>query len=194
MSLYARPLAIFMAGSTFASVGDPQEVVQEFFADRLAQEGFLHRWLVSKKQLRHWLIIAFRHHLFERDRECKKSLPVQGTVPGMDSFAVAPAAEKAFDREYALNVVREALKIAEATCATAGLIEHWYIFVQHQYHERSYEDLSRETDRDVSRLIVMFRTATNHLRNAVRRMVAWEGATDQEIDEEIHRLMEALNP
>ena len=193
MNLYARPLSVFMAGSSFSSVGDPYEIVQDFFADRLTQEGFLHNWLLSKRQLRHWLIVAFRHYLFERIRERTKSRDLSGKVSTMESFTVAPAAEKDYHRQIALSVVREALRMAEASCTTAGFVEHWHIFVQHQYHDRSYEDISQETGRDISRLKVMSRTATNHLRQSVRRLVAWEGADDQEIDEEIRRLMETLN-
>lgn len=193
MSLYARPLAVFMAGSTFASLGDPYEVVQDFFADRLTQDGFLHNWLLSKRQLRHWLIVAFRHYLFECVRERQRARDLSGRVSTVESFAVAPAAEHDYHRQIALAVVREALRLAEHSCTQSGFVEHWHVFVQHQYHGRSYDELSRETGRDPSRLAVMTRTATNHLRQSVRRLVSWEGADDQEIDEEIRRLMEMLS-
>lgn len=193
MALYARPLAAYMAGSSFANLGDPYETVQDFFADRLMQESFLHNWLISKRQLRHWLIVAFRHFLYERARERQRSRSLVDRISTIESFAVAPDAEKNYHRGIALAVVREALRMAEHSCADAGLVEHWHVFMQHQHHGRSYEDLSRETGRDRSRLAVMTRTASNHVRHSVRRLVAWEGATDHEIDEEIRRLMETLS-
>jgi DNA-directed RNA polymerase specialized sigma24 family protein len=193
MALYAHPLAVFMAGSSFSSVGDPYEVVQDFFGDRLTKEGFLHNWLLSKRQLRHWLIVAFRHYLFERIRERQRARDRSDQSATLESFTVAPAVEHDYHRQIALAVVREALRMAEHSCSDAGCFEHWHVFVQHQYHDRSYSDLSRETGHDPSRLAVMSRTATHHLRNAVRRLVAWEGANDEEIDDEIKRLMETLS-
>ncbi|MHC5005518.1 MAG: hypothetical protein ACYTJ0_20640, partial [Planctomycetota bacterium] len=44
MSVYAQPLQAYLQGSSFRTLGDPEEVVQSFFADRLSRDGFLDDW------------------------------------------------------------------------------------------------------------------------------------------------------
>ena len=38
MDVYAQPLKVYYLGSSFRTLGEPDDVVQGFFADRLARE------------------------------------------------------------------------------------------------------------------------------------------------------------
>jgi DNA-directed RNA polymerase specialized sigma24 family protein len=197
IAVYSGPLAAYLVGSSFGHQGDPHDIVRGFLADRLARHGFLDQWVMSRRQLRHWLIVAFRHHLLEQARLQRRENKRQprGTPAeslAMESVAVAPAAEEEFHRQAALAMVREALRMAEQSCRGSGKAEHWHVFIEHQHHGRSYDDVSRETNVSPQRLKVMARTAANHLRCAIRRLVAWEGADDAAIDDEIRSLMDAI--
>ena len=55
MTVYLRPLKIYFMGTSERWLGEPDDVVSGFFADRLARENFLDDWIASGVSLRRWL-------------------------------------------------------------------------------------------------------------------------------------------
>jgi DNA-directed RNA polymerase specialized sigma24 family protein len=191
MTAYAGPLKVYYIGSSFRSLGEADDVVQGFFASRLARDNFLTDWMTSRRQLRYWLMTAFKHYLFEQVRGVKtdreRSAPlVEINIPCDEDD------EQQFHREAALTMVREAMRIAEEACRESGQEDHWRVFVRHHVDGRSYEQLQEELGIDRKKFNVMARTAGNKLRAALRELLSWRGASEEDIDTEIQALMEVI--
>jgi len=191
MSVYLDPLRVYYHGSSFRSLGAGEDLVQGFFADRLSRDGFLAEWLSSSRQLRFWLITAFRHYLFEHIRRAKKHRG-QAVAEWESEPESSPAAEIEFHRSVAMGLVRQAMELAAKACADSDLAEHWRVLVRHVVDGRSYDELRIEFGLDEKRFKVMARTAGNKFRAALRDLIRWRGASDEDLDAEILDLMEII--
>jgi len=136
MRVYAHPLRVYLLGCSFRTLGEPDELVQGFFASRLSRQTYLHDWLRSGRPLRRWLIVGFLHYLHETARREKRW---RAKVDG-GRQATPNGAEEAFHREAALAIVREAVRVAAERCEAAGQEEHWRIFVKHHLEGLAYDE------------------------------------------------------
>ncbi len=189
MEVYAQPLEIYCRGCSLRWLGDADDLVRGFFADRLTREAFLNRWLESNRPLRAWLIVGFKHFLFEQARRQRRD---QAESIASEIDHAGTRADLAFDREYAKRLVASALCAAQDRCRETGLAEHWDVFKAHQVDGLDYESIHQRYGVNPKRAVVMARTARDRFKAALREAVAWEGARDDEIDGEIQALMEAL--
>ncbi|TVQ54944.1 MAG: hypothetical protein EA377_04420 [Phycisphaerales bacterium] len=202
MSMYGEPLKAYYNGSSFRSMGEPDDVIASFFADRLGRADFLDHWQASGRKLRHWLIVAFRYFLMEQ--RATRSLPMErrqvsdtrataeGNITGGIVDDSARDAEEIFHSEVARSLVRRAMVVAEQQCAADDLHVHWQIWARHTIDGCSFPDLSEEFDRPAVRLKVMSRTVSNRFRQVIRELLAWPGALPHQLDEEIRELMSDL--
>jgi DNA-directed RNA polymerase specialized sigma24 family protein len=183
MTVYAGPLKVYYTGSSFRTLGDADDIVQGFFASRLSRENFMHDWLNSRRQLRFWLMTAFKHFLFEQARARKCDRERMASDEGIDVRC---------DQDDELTLVRQAMQSAEEACRAAGQEDHWRVFVRHHVDGRSYEQLQDELGIDRKRFNVMARTAGNKLKSALRDLLAWPDASEEDIDAELRDLMEVI--
>jgi DNA-directed RNA polymerase specialized sigma24 family protein len=191
MAVYAHPLKVYFLGSTFRSIGDADDHVRGFFADRLTRETFLSDWLASHRQLRYWLITGFKYYLLEQLRQRKSAKEMVKLEADIE--ITSRDAENAYHRQAALVMVRQAMRMAEETCRLEGFEQHWQVFVRHHIDNRSYEQLRDELGINQRKFVAMARTARNKLKSALRELVAWKGADEHDIDREIHLLMEVIS-
>jgi DNA-directed RNA polymerase specialized sigma24 family protein len=190
MSVYAEPLRVYFLGSSFRSLGEPDDIVEGFFASRLSRDAFLNDWQTSSRQLRFWLMTAFKHYLFEQVRALKNER--QRATLQAEVESPCDRSEHEFHRETALALVREAMRMAEETCCECGFEDHWRVFVRHHVDGRSYEQLHDELGIDQKKFTAMARTAGNKLKAALRELIAWNDASEEDIDREIISLMEVI--
>jgi DNA-directed RNA polymerase specialized sigma24 family protein len=190
MDVYAHPLRVYFLGSSFRALGDAEDMVNGFFADRLQRPHFLERWADSGRPLRYWLIVGFKHYLYETARAERRADAGQlaESINGDDSGPI-----RGFDREVGRALVAEAARRAEAQCLESNLAEHWDLFRRHFIDEAPFARVAPEFGVSPERAAVMARTAAHRFKRALRDMVAWEGATDEQVDQEIARLMEAVS-
>jgi DNA-directed RNA polymerase specialized sigma24 family protein len=188
MSVYAHPLHVYLKGSTFRDLGEPEEIVHGFFASRLSRSGYLLDWLASSRQLRFWLLTGFRHYLYEQIEAQQRSR--RPREPGPSPPPVT--AEQAFHRETGLAIVREAYRRAEEACAAARQGEHWRIFREHHLKGHAYAEIAGDLAIDERRAAVMARTAAGKFRRALRELVSWPEASTADVDQELRDLMEAV--
>ncbi len=191
MEIYAKPLKIYCLGSSYRRLGDAEEIVAGFFADRLSRPQFLRRWMESGRPLRFWLIVGFKHYCLELAKARKRGHVAHELYDASVTNTNTP--DDVFHRESALSMIREALRSAELDCRANGLEEHWRIFLRHHLDGRDYGAISEEFGVDRRRAAVMARTAANKFKGALRDLIAWEGAAPAEIDLEIRSLMEAAS-
>jgi DNA-directed RNA polymerase specialized sigma24 family protein len=187
MDVYADPLRIYLLGSSLRWLGEPSDLVAGFFADRLSRPAFLSRWRNSRRPLRFWLIVGFKHYLYEEARRQKR-----GGQEQADPALEVPALDRAYEQNCAIGIVRRALTIAEESCDSAHLSAHWEVFELFHLKEMSLQQIADAKGLSPSRVTVMKRTAAKHFQRCVRDMVSWDGATDPEVDAEVCSLMEGL--
>jgi DNA-directed RNA polymerase specialized sigma24 family protein len=176
MTVYAWPLRVYFLGTRDRWLGEPDDVVQGFFADRLAKPQFFADWQSSGLRLRHWLINAFCFYL----KELKRAR-LRGSAPGasgevFDERENAPIDDQdpmdAVDRAYAVSVVREALRRAGLDCEAQGLAPHWAVFVGHFCQGHGYAELCQRLGLDPARGVVMARTAKKKFQIALHDILS----------------------
>lgn len=187
MSVYAMPLRTYFLGTGDRWLGEADEVVQGFFADRLDRPRFFADWQQADMPLRRWLINAFCFYLKELRRRRWRD-DRSGTLPD-DPVVYEGNAERDFDRAFVASVVQRAMELARESCEADGLGEHWEVFTDHFCHDRAYAELGPEHGVDAARAAVMARTASRRFRTAVREVLARDGG-DERLDEQIRALVE----
>lgn len=191
MEVYAWPLAVYFQGSSFSVMGDSGDLVRGFFADRLSRPSFLKDWIASGRRLRHWLIVGFKHYLFEHSRAEYRA--TQGSsLERRDVPDEEPGPEREFRRACARSLVDQASMTAARLCAEEGLEEHWQVFTRHALAGVAYAEIASELAIDERRARVMSRTAANKFRAALRELLGWPGATHDDLEADIASLLEDL--
>lgn len=189
MEVYSLPLQVYYRGTRMHWLGDPDEVVHGFFAERLARPGFLDAWRQSNKPLRRWLMNAFCFYL----QECRRARQAQpaGATLATDPPAPDVAMEREADREFVVGLVRAALRRAEYVCGQRGQAEHWRLFVAHHLDQRPYAELEAEFGIAPPRASVMVRTATHCFRAVLRGLIERDGVEARAVDRVIADLLAA---
>jgi len=190
MDVYARALEIYFCGCADRWLGEPQEVVAGFFADRLAREDFLSDWQQSGLRLRRWLMNAFSFYLAELRRTKRRDAQVSAIPTDRPAATRSPHDE--VDRAFVEVVIHEALRIAQCQCADQGLEQHWGVFFRHYYEGQPYDSVGLEFGVAPSRAAVMSRTAARRFRQALRDLLGRDGVPPEQIDEEIRSLLEVV--
>lgn len=188
MTLYSHPLQVYFSGCRDHWLGDPQDIVAGFFADRLAKDGFLNHWENSNLRLRRWLMNAFCFFLSELKRKRKRDLQSEATAVNEKILSTTP--ENLMERAFVESLVRESLHQTQEQCVQQGLGDHWGIFVRHHYEDQSYLSIAKEFDISAARATVMSRTAARRFRIVLRHLLGGDGAAEDEIDQEIRSLLE----
>lgn len=188
MEVYAFPLRVYFLGTRDRALGEPDEVIQGFFADRLARPEFFAQWQASGLPLRRWLMNALNFYLKELRRQNQRGHPggeadtSEPEAPGAD-----PAAE--VDRAFVVSMVRAALRNVQRDCDLNGLGPHWTSFFEHFSLDRAYADIGKDLGVDAARAMVMARTVRHRFQAELRRMLSIDGPHG-EIDQTILSFVE----
>jgi len=197
MEAYEAPLRIYYLGSSWRTLGEPEDIINGFLADRLDREEFFNRWQASGKRLRHWLINALHFYLKELWRKTRRhdaaslnaSINGDGDPTGQDDLGVL---DGEVDRMWARAVVSAACRDAQASCQAGGLEAHWRLFLRHHLDGIPYRQCAAEFDVDPKRCAVMVRTASTRFREAVRERLLQDGVAQTELDAELAHLQEVI--
>ncbi|MCH2151759.1 MAG: hypothetical protein MK089_00275 [Phycisphaerales bacterium] len=191
MDVYAEPLRIYLLGSSFRSAGEPEELINGFFANRLSRDDYLDGWRASDKRLRRWLINGLIFYIKEEFRRRKKSgTPIS---PEMEADLEDSGDQyRAFDQAWAASIVRRAMSEAGQICQKEGLAEHWDIFIRHHVQQQPYAVCCRDHNVDTARAAVMARTAAARFREAICRQLSLDGADESSFNDELAGLRSLL--
>ena len=195
MERYAEPLARFVQGSTLARLGDPRELVQGFFADRLSDAEFLRRWAASGMRLRRWLMngVLFYGQGVARDR-ARAAARASVLDPALLAHDAAEGADAAtrYERDWALAVVREANARAEDALRAEGRAGDLEIFRRHAVLGEPYGRIARDLGRTEPQCAGATRLVAKRVRAALAEVLREEGVADHEIEDEIARVRARL--
>ena len=189
MSVYADPLRVYYLGTSYRrQLGDPDDVIQGFFASRLDRPDFLEKWSGSGLKLRRWLMNALLFYLREQIKQNK----LRSTRhPPLDLMAEpGDDAPDEGDAAWAVSVVRSACVATAAACEAVDQKAHWDLFFLHRMRGRSYLSLAQEFDITPKRASVMVRTVERKFRDQVRRSIMIDGVPEDQVDGEIRHLLE----
>ncbi len=187
MEVYGPCLRVWYLGSSFRVLGEPEDIIHAFFADRLPREDFLFKWAASGKPLRHWLIIGFGFFLRETLRDRKRNQ----RFSALPDEIAAVSDEDSMDKIFAEVIVEKAGAIARESCLSKGLSQHWMVFLRHRYEGISYGKIGVEFDVTSDRAAVMARTAERHFVSAIRDLLSRDGVLSEEMVGQLQCLLEA---
>lgn len=188
MITYAEPLMVYYRGTNARWLGDPDDIINGFFASRLARPDFMRKWHDSGLRLRRWLMNGLCFYLRELQRTHRDGARAGLAAEEEITFEGDPALE--IDRAASMAFVREAWRHAAAECGQRGLEPHWDLFVLHHLEERTFRNLAVEFEVTPARAEVMARTAARRFRAALRDVLLRDGVPEQDVDGEIQSLLE----
>jgi hypothetical protein len=195
MSVYHWPLTVYFRGTRDRTLGEPDDVVQGFFASRLGKSDFFTEWQRSGKRLRHWLINGFCFFLKELRRDQRRrASSISGLSPSSPVFDEPSDSDDAtaardMDKVFLRGVVREAMIEASRVCEQLGLGKHFEIFEAHFYMGQPYEVIADRYGLEPTRAAVMARTANRKFQGALRELFLKDGTEANRIEEEIADLL-----
>jgi len=194
MSVYRDPLMVYFRGCSDRWLGEPEDIVDGFFADRLDRKEFFLDWQKSKKRLRRWLMNALCFYLMERRRGRRRDAGIAELPDDLPSFSGNP--EQEVDRAFAYSILQRALERTRQACVSQSLEAHWEVFQAHHVQGLPYTECARVHDVDLTRARRMARTVRDKYRDSLRDMLAddLDGASPDQIDQELETLASILTP
>lgn len=189
MSLYAWPLRVYFLGTADRWLGEPEDVVQGFFASRLGRNVFFDDWRKSGLRLRRWLMNGFCFYLKELKRERRNDRRNEELSREPEE---TEDLDRRIDRAFAVAVVQRAFAVTRKLCEEGGFSDHWKIFVAHYYQGKEYRDIVADFNVDTVRAATMARTVGSKFRKALRNLLVRDGATEAEVNQELATLLEAI--
>jgi len=197
MRLYATPLEIYFAATSFRSLGAPCDIVAGFFSSRLSQPTWLADWKarheIDRIPLRRWLLTSLNFYLHEEHRRRQRDQSPPGSAAFLSRGASErEAPERRFERAVARAVVREALERTRDECVAADQQLHLEVFMRHLVGQEPYETLAPALGLSATQCSGMTRTVASKFRRALAGILIREGADPADLDREIERLMENL--
>ncbi|MCB9882011.1 MAG: hypothetical protein H6834_09490 [Planctomycetes bacterium] len=190
MDVYHVPLRAWVSTRSWSREHDAEDLVMSFFAHRLTQGDYLAKWSESGLRLRVWLARGLRYHAWELARASRR-IPPKG--PELEEVTVEDDTIAALDREFARSIVDVAMQRTERWCTDDQLDEHFAIFREHFNEERSFVAIAQARQLDAERVRTMCRVVARRFRASLREFIARDGATEPEIDRQIHELLESIS-
>ena len=205
MARYFEPLRIYVKGSSYRNLGESAELVSAFFVSRFARDDYLDAWRDSGMTLRRWLIngliLSMREEVRRRRRAAKRGLigtgqtgsgDAEGDASDADPFesleSPEPEAVAAFERAWAVSILREACEEVETICHADGEDAMWLLFRRHFLDGQPYALLVDETGYEPARAAVVARTVANRVRAALKRLIMRDGIPEDEVEGELDRV------
>ena len=194
LALYFRPLCGYAQASSLRELGDPDDIVTGFLANRLARGEYLRSWRETNgTPLRRWLMNGLHLYGHELRRARRQRAGRESTLDAAsDATAPEPAAVAAMERDWALSVVREACAEIESELRASGVERDWYVFRRHFLDGRAYRELFAETGVEPARAAVRSHAILVRLRSRIRALLARDGTPTDEIEHEIARLQRTV--
>jgi len=104
-----------------------------------------------------------------------------------------PEAEAAFERAWAVSILREACEEVETICHADGEGNMWLLFKRHFLDGQPYTLLVDETGYEPARAAVVARTVANRVRAALKRLIVRDGIPEEEAEGELVRFSAQLH-
>ncbi len=198
MQRYFEPLRVYAKGSSFRTMGESADLVNGFFASRLARDDYLAKWAESSLPLRRWLANGLVLYLRERLREGRiGGRPVEVRDPAdleaLDIPALhEPDAAMAMERSWAESVVAGALRATLSGLEESRRQPAWEVFQRHFVQGETYEAIAAATGRALLDLKADAKLVQRRLRAEVEQQLRDDGVPESRLEEETDHLIAML--
>ena len=208
MQRYHEPLRAYVRGSSMRQLGDADDLVAGFFADRIGAPGFLADWRGSKMPLRRWLMngISFygRGVMRDRARDRMRQFEDGGAgfpggagdssthAGGEDRFVDERDAVRAFEEAWALEVLNAAHELVHADLAESGKLEEYGVFRRHVIDGVEYAVIGTDLGLTRQQCANMVRRVSDRIREALREVLRSEGVPPEEVERTVREVEELL--
>ena len=192
MDRYHGALRAYVCGGSLRRLGEADDVVGGFFADRACRPAFLAQWRRSGLPLRRWMMTGINLYgkSMIRERTRDRERPV-GEVPE-DSALDESTAERAFERAWSLSVLNAALARVHAELAAQDRLEEFGIFRRRVVEGEGYETIAPSVGRTAQQCANTTRLVTDRLREALRASLRDEGLAEREVEAALAELYGAF--
>lgn len=189
MLVYAPALRIYFLGTSYRRLGEPDEIINGFLADRLDRPDFMLKWRDSGLRLRRWLANGLCFYLKEEWRK-RKRFSAEGTI-GEEPPAAPQDSDRSIDRAFVQASVRAALQRAQSDCEKRNLSTHWSMFMRYHFEGVPCKRLAEEFGVSSGQAWVMVRTAQRRFTQSLRDVISEDSDNPSRVDEEIAALLDA---
>ena len=202
---YWRPLYHF-AQRRGLSPEEAEDMTQEFFM-HLLEKHALNKLDHKKGRFRTFLLTSFTNMLnneWDKQRAQKRSpgkplLPLsvfRESSPLNSALAADSDPELAFDRDWAMTVVRDALEALRVRYDDEGKLELLQVLTPYLTagrETRPYTELSNQLGVTTNAVKVAVHRARKRYREEIRRQIAQTVRSQEELDEELKHLLNVLS-
>ena len=196
MSRYFDPLCAYARASSLRAVGEPTELVNDFFAARLSDDAYLARWSTSGLPLRRWLVNGLITHARNRAAaELRRQSKAPATDPATLASAVAspePAGLLALERAWAMRVMIEAHDRVRSEFDADGKSAWWELFRLHSVQGLAYAEASHAAGVPFTSASHINRVVATRLRDTLAALLARDGVAPAEVDQELALMQDLL--
>jgi DNA-directed RNA polymerase specialized sigma24 family protein len=196
MSRYFDPLCAYARASSLRAVGEPTELVNDFFAARLSDDAYLARWSTSGLPLRRWLVNGLITHARNRAAaELRRQSKAPATDPATLASAVAspePAGLLALERAWAMRVMIEAHDRVRSEFDADGKSAWWELFRLHSVQGLGYADASQVAGVPFTSASHINRVVATRLRDTLAALLARDGVAPDEVEQELALMQDLL--
>lgn len=193
MQRYFEPLMAYVRSSRYARLDEPADLVNAFFASRLARAEYLESWLASGLPLRRWLANGLLLSLRERVRTETRRAAREAEAALPADAAHESDAVNALERAWAESLVQGVVNDVGRTLIAEGREQAWVVFRRHAIDGITYAALQGETGLAAGALEAMVKLVTRRLRAAIERQLRVEGVRESQIEmQAVHALRMAL--
>jgi len=192
MERYHDALRAYVLGGSLRRLGEVDELIGGFFAERACRPEFLAQWRESGLPLRRWMMTGINLYgkTIVRERTRDREVPVGELQP--DALVDESTAERAFERAWALSVLNAALAQVHADLSAQGRLEEFSIFRRRVIGGEAYTTIAAGTGRTEQQCAGATRLVTDRLRAALRVVLRDEGITEPEIDAALAEVYDAF--
>ena len=192
MQRYYDALQAYVRTPALVELGEPAEIVGEFFARSVDAPEFLRRWRESGMPLRRWMMNAIAFHcrglLRDRRRDAARTEPVDDDR--LEAIRPDPSdAGRAFDRAWAVALAGEAFGIAQAEAEAAGRPDDAMAFRLHALDGRTHAEIAELLGITPAQSGHAVRRVGQAMRDAVHRLLREEGVTADELDRAVEEVL-----
>ncbi len=193
-------LVAYVRGARVSPLGEPDDIVHDFFARNLGKPDYLGRWLASGLPLRRWLMNGVSAHIRmlwrERALHAGRHEPLEESARSIESGD--RGAERDFERAWVRATLGEACRRVEERLVVEGDAEVWQVFQRHVLDGRSYREILSTAAEQPSRaaeerLAVAVRRVLRLVRAELKEILREDGIRESELDAEVDRMTHLMD-
>lgn len=197
MERYAEPLCAYARASSLRLLGEPEELVNDFLATRLADEGYLARWRSSSLPLRRWLVNGLLTHARNKATTERRRRSMGSAIDPADLDRITSSHEAsalfALERAWAIRTMTEAHDRVREEFHADGKGAWWDLFRLHSVQGLSYDRACAATGIAPGNASHVNRVVAARLRETVIAILLRDGIPPDEIERELAGMQDALD-